>query len=204
MSTVVEDRRHCRPKPSASFDVDRIRAEFPILRQKFDGQPLVYLDNAATAQKPQAVINALCHFYEHECSNIHRGVHRLADRATLAYEQARAKVQQFSARVIRTKSFLFAGRPRQSIWWPKATARHIFVRATKSSFRRWSITRTSFPGKCSASKRARSSAWRGRRSRPASRSRSTSDYSAREHDWWRLPTRRTCSAPSRPRGKSST
>lgn len=74
---------------------ERIRADFPILRQTINGQPLVYLDNAATGQKPQAVIDALVNYYATENSNVHRGVHTLSQRATDAYEGARAKVRQF-------------------------------------------------------------------------------------------------------------
>jgi cysteine desulfurase/selenocysteine lyase len=77
------------------FDVRRIRRDFPVLRQKVHGKPLVYLDNAATSQKPQAVIDAVRHFYEVDCSNIHRGIHTLSQRATDAYEAARARVQRF-------------------------------------------------------------------------------------------------------------
>lgn len=77
------------------LDVDRVRREFPILRATFGGRPLVYLDSAATAQKPQSVIDAISHFYTSECANIHRGVYHLAELATEAYEGARRKVQQF-------------------------------------------------------------------------------------------------------------
>ena len=77
------------------FDVRRVRDDFPILRQKIHGKPLVYLDNAATSQKPLAVLDALHHFYTSDCSNIHRGVHLLSERATNAYEAARVKVQRF-------------------------------------------------------------------------------------------------------------
>lgn len=73
----------------------RIRADFPILAQKIGGKPLVYLDNGATSQKPQAVIDALDHYYSAENSNIHRGVHSLSERATAAYEAAREKVRGF-------------------------------------------------------------------------------------------------------------
>jgi cysteine desulfurase/selenocysteine lyase len=79
----------------AHFDVDRVRRDFPILAQKVHGKPLVYLDNAATTQKPGIVLDALMHFYTSDCSNIHRGVHQLSERATLAYERAREKVQRF-------------------------------------------------------------------------------------------------------------
>lgn len=78
-----------------AFDVRRVRRDFPILRQKVHGKPLVYLDNAATTQKPQAVLDAIGHFYDTDCSNIHRGIHTLSQRATDAYEAARAKVQHF-------------------------------------------------------------------------------------------------------------
>ena len=77
------------------FDLAQIRADFPILRQTINGQPLAYLDNAATGQKPQAVIDALVNYYAAENSNVHRGVHTLSQRATDAYEGAREKVRQF-------------------------------------------------------------------------------------------------------------
>jgi cysteine desulfurase/selenocysteine lyase len=77
------------------FDVARIRRDFPILEQKVHGQPLVYLDNAATSQKPRLVIDAITTFYLGENANIHRGVHELSQRATHDYEQARVKMQRF-------------------------------------------------------------------------------------------------------------
>lgn len=78
-----------------ALDVAAVRAEFPILAQKVRGKPLVYLDNAATTQKPRAVIDAVRRFYEEDNANIHRGVHLLSERATRAYEQARVKVARF-------------------------------------------------------------------------------------------------------------
>jgi cysteine desulfurase/selenocysteine lyase len=81
--------------PARAFDVERFREDFPILRQKIHGKPLVYLDNAATTQKPRAVIDALTRFYLTDNSNVHRGVHLLSERATEAYEKARVKVQRF-------------------------------------------------------------------------------------------------------------
>jgi cysteine desulfurase / selenocysteine lyase len=78
-----------------SFDVNRFKADFPILRERVNGRPLVWLDNAATTQKPIQVIERLSYFYEHENSNIHRAAHELAARATDAYESARKKVQHF-------------------------------------------------------------------------------------------------------------
>ncbi len=78
-----------------AFDVARIREDFPILKEMVHGKPLVYLDNAATTQKPQAVIDALVNYYVTENSNVHRGVHTLSQLATDAYEGAREKVRQF-------------------------------------------------------------------------------------------------------------
>jgi cysteine desulfurase/selenocysteine lyase len=85
------------PDPAAtkSFDLARVRADFPILKQKIHGKPLVYFDNGATSQKPQTVIDALARYYSAENSNIHRGVHSLSERATADYEAARRKVRDF-------------------------------------------------------------------------------------------------------------
>jgi cysteine desulfurase / selenocysteine lyase len=77
------------------FDVNNIRADFPILSQQVRGRQLVYLDNAATTQKPQVVIDAINKYYSEQNSNIHRGVHFLSQQATTAYEDARKKIQQF-------------------------------------------------------------------------------------------------------------
>lgn len=77
------------------FDVNAIRRDFPILQEQVNGRPLIWLDNGATTQKPQFVIDRLVHFYQHENSNIHRAAHTLAARATDAYEEARAKVRRF-------------------------------------------------------------------------------------------------------------
>ena len=78
-----------------AFDVEKIRRDFPILHQKVHGKPLVYLDNAATTQKPLAVIEAIANYYRHDNSNIHRGVHTLSERATEAYEKVRVAAQKF-------------------------------------------------------------------------------------------------------------
>ena len=77
------------------FDVDKIREDFPVLKQKIHGRPLVYLDNAATSQKPQSVIDAIVKFYTVDCANIHRGVHELSQRSTAAYEETRSKAKRF-------------------------------------------------------------------------------------------------------------
>ncbi|MEO8484640.1 MAG: cysteine desulfurase [Acidobacteriota bacterium] len=78
-----------------AFDVLSIRADFPALDQLVHGKPLVYLDNAATTQKPRAVLDALMQYYEQDNANVHRGVHVLSERATVAYEQAREAVRAF-------------------------------------------------------------------------------------------------------------
>ncbi len=80
---------------SASLDVERIRCDFPILDQTIHGKKLVYLDNAATSQKPRAVIDAIVRYYEHDNANIHRGVHTLSMRATEAHDEAREMVRHF-------------------------------------------------------------------------------------------------------------
>jgi cysteine desulfurase/selenocysteine lyase len=77
------------------FDAQSLRHDFPLLREQVNGHPLVWLDNAATTQKPQSVIDRLSYFYEHENSNVHRAAHEMAARATDAYESAREKVRRF-------------------------------------------------------------------------------------------------------------
>jgi cysteine desulfurase/selenocysteine lyase len=81
--------------PAAPYDVEAIRADFPILSERPYGKALVYLDNAASAQKPRAVIERMVHAYEHEYANVHRGLHYLANAATEAYEAARERVRRF-------------------------------------------------------------------------------------------------------------
>jgi len=83
------------PEIDESWDVERIRADFPVLHQKVNGKPLIYLDNGASSQVPQVVIDRGSVYIEQEHSNIHRGVHYLSQRATTAYEGAREKVKRF-------------------------------------------------------------------------------------------------------------
>jgi len=97
-----------------AFDVDKIRADFPILAQQIRNKPLVYLDNAATSQKPSSVIKAEQLYYEQFNSNVHRAAHALADRATIAFEGARERVRQF----LNAKST-------QEIIWVKGTTEGI-------------------------------------------------------------------------------
>ncbi|MBU6427877.1 MAG: cysteine desulfurase [Cyanobacteria bacterium REEB65] len=82
-------------KTPLDFDVDRIRADFPILRSRNRGKPLIYLDNAATTQKPEAVIQTMQRFYREQNANIHRGLYELSEQATEAYEAARGIVRDF-------------------------------------------------------------------------------------------------------------
>ncbi len=91
---------------AATFDAARVRRDFPILAQQVNGHPLVYLDNAATTQKPECVIEAISNYYRRDNANVHRGVHTLSDRATHAFEQARQTVARF----------LGSPRPEQVIW----------------------------------------------------------------------------------------
>jgi cysteine desulfurase/selenocysteine lyase len=97
--------------PTGGFEVMRVRADFPILSREVHGQPLIYLDNAATTQKPQAVLDALMHYYRNDNANIHRAVHLLSERATRAYEEARQKACRF----------LGAAEPREIIFTRGAT-----------------------------------------------------------------------------------
>ncbi len=92
MTTAVGEASTVQP---TALDVDALRAEFPILAGTSRGKPLVYLDSAATTQKPQAVLGALADFYSSGNANIHRGVYELSERATVAYDGARARVAKF-------------------------------------------------------------------------------------------------------------
>src|SRR5438874_10289693 len=90
-------RQRSAPKKAMhpKLDVARVRADFPILKQSVHGNPLAYLDNAATTQKPQVVLDTLARYYTTVNANVHRGVHLLSERATHEYEEARATVQHF-------------------------------------------------------------------------------------------------------------
>src|SRR5438093_658637 len=76
-------------------DFKTLRKDFPILDQKVHGHPLIYFDNAATSQKPRTVIDALVHYYERDNANVHRGIHELSNRSTMAYEAARVRAAKF-------------------------------------------------------------------------------------------------------------
>src|SRR6201990_1869997 len=96
---------------NGSYDVAQIRRDFPALAMQVYGKPLVYLDNAASAQKPQAVLDRLAQAYTSEYANVHRGLHHLANAATEGYEGAREKV----------RAFLNAGRPEEIVFTRSAT-----------------------------------------------------------------------------------
>jgi len=82
-------------EPKKSVDWAKLRADFPILDQQVHGHPLIYFDNAASSQKPRAVIEALTHYYEHDNANVHRGIHELSNRATNAFESSRLRTAKF-------------------------------------------------------------------------------------------------------------
>src|SRR5881296_1792507 len=84
------------PKPTEKpTDWATLRGDFPVLEQAVHGQPLVYFDNAATTQKPRAVLDTLRHYYEHDNANVHRGIHELSNRATAGFEAARSRAAEF-------------------------------------------------------------------------------------------------------------
>jgi cysteine desulfurase / selenocysteine lyase len=94
-SSLVPNTLRPPPRGREAFNIERVREDFPILRERVNGKPLVYLDNAATAQKPQVVIDTITRFYAAQNANIHRGVHRLSEQATAAYDQARETTARF-------------------------------------------------------------------------------------------------------------
>ncbi len=91
---MTAETEHSRTRTNPGKDIEKIREQFPFFRNR-DNRPPVYLDNAATTQKPQSVIDAIVHYYSKECSNIHRGVHYLSERATESYERSRSKIRRF-------------------------------------------------------------------------------------------------------------
>jgi len=104
--TITPERVHTPANPAA-FEVTRVRRDFPVLDQRINGQPLAYLDNAASAQKPEAMIAAVAEFYRHDYANVHRGVHALSERATAGLEHARDAVRGYlNARSTREIIFL--------------------------------------------------------------------------------------------------
>ena len=96
-------------QPAAAFDAERVRRDFPILERSINGRPLVYLDSAASSQRPLAVLRAIEEYETHSHANVHRGVHALSQAATEAFEGARERVQAVHQRALDTRDHL---RPR--------------------------------------------------------------------------------------------
>ena len=139
----------------APFDVQAIRADFPILSRKVNGKPLVYLDNAASAQKPRAVIETIQHAYGHDYANVHRGLHYLCNLSTANYEEAREIVRRFlnarpDAEIVFTRNATEAINLVASSYGGPISGR-----ATRSCSPSWSTTPISCPGISCASGMAR-------------------------------------------------
>jgi cysteine desulfurase/selenocysteine lyase len=141
-----------------SFPVEKVRADFPVLTREVNGLPLAYLDSAASAQKPNQVIDAEAEFYRHGYAAVHRGIHTLSAEATQSMENVRTQVAAFlNARS--PEELVFVRGTTEGInlvanSWGSAG----FTPGITSSSPRWSITRISFPGRCSASAQAHSCA----------------------------------------------
>ncbi len=132
---------------SRSLDIETIRRDFPILQQEVHGYPLAWMDNAATTQKPQQVIDAVSRFYESINSNIHRGAHTLAARATDAYENARRRIQVFLGASNPMRSSSSVEQPRGSILLRRLSVESSFNQAMRSFCRLSNTMRISFLGK---------------------------------------------------------
>ena len=116
------------PILSTTLDIQKIRSEFPVLHQKINGKPLIYLDNAATNQKPSRVIKALTNYYEGYNANIHRGIHTLAERATKAFEETREQARAF-INASHTQEIIFTRGVTESINLVAATYGDAFLKA---------------------------------------------------------------------------
>ena len=128
---------------TAAIDWSALRRDFPILDQEVHGKPLVYLDSGASSQKPRQVIDAISHYYEHDHSNVHRGIHELSNRATAAYESARERTARFLNANDAGGDRLHARHDGvRSTSSPRRGASGTSRRATTSSSRNWSTTRT--------------------------------------------------------------
>jgi len=120
-----------------------LRADFPILDQLVHGQPLVYFDNAATSQKPRAVIEALVHYYERDNANVHRGIHELSNRATTSFEAARERAARFINARSSEEIIFTRGTTEASIWSRLHGVGSTSSPATRSCSRRWSSCKQS-------------------------------------------------------------
>lgn len=129
------------PLTPVFLDVASVRSQFPILAEPVNGHPLIWFDNGATTQKPQRVIDRISEFYRHENSNIHRGAHELAARATDATKMRERLYAGSSAPGVWRRSSSPGEPPRASIWWLNPGVPRICVRETKSSSPTWSTIR---------------------------------------------------------------
>ena len=127
-----------------TIDWSRLRSDFPILDQQVHGQPLIYFDNAATTQKPRAMVEALRRYYEHDNANVHRGIHELSNRATAGFEAARARAARF-----------INARSADEIVFPRGTPESINLVAQAWGSPKWSTIATSSRGNCWPSARGR-------------------------------------------------
>lgn len=139
----------------SALDVARIRNDFPILTQKIRGKPLIYLDNAASSQKPVSVIDAISNNYRFDYANIHRGVHTLSQRSTDGFEGAREKIRAF-LNAESVKEIIFVRGATEGITLSlKAMAVLLWVKTTRLLLPRWSITLILCHGRCCVSKLGR-------------------------------------------------
>ena len=135
---------------------NEILADFKILDQTVNGEPLVYLDNAATTQKPQAVIKSLVDYYEHDNANVHRGVHTLAQRATNAYEATRQKVKKLINADSEREVVYTKGTTESLNWIARGYAQKSCSRETRSFYPMQNTIPISFPGNKSVKKQEQS------------------------------------------------
>ncbi len=136
---------------SMTFSVEQVRADFPVLNREVNGQPLVYLDSAASAQKPEAVIGAEAEFYRHGYAAVHRGIHTLSAEATARMEAVRQQAATFlNAGSAEGKWCSSAAPPRVSTWWPTAGETPTSAPGITSSSAKWSTTPILCRGSCSA------------------------------------------------------
>jgi cysteine desulfurase / selenocysteine lyase len=140
--------------PAAQLDLAAIRAQFPALGTPAQGRPLVYLDNAASAQKPEQVIAAVSEYYRYRHANVHRGTYRLSQTATRLFEGARERVARFIGAAEPAECIFTRGTTESINLVAAAGAAPTFGPVTRSSFRNWSTTRTSSPGRWSRSRPA--------------------------------------------------
>ncbi len=129
----------------SALDAYKIRQDFAILDQVVNDEPLVYLDNAATTQKPQVVLDTLMAYYHEDNANVHRGVHTLAERATAAYEASREKLRQF-INAKSTKEVLFTRGTTTGLNWVVLQSRFL-SQEMRWLFQLWNTTRISFLGR---------------------------------------------------------